>query len=75
MIERTLPRRFSKYDVVLSEAISECVRHCAMQSTESPVTVEVSSEEVCDTGEMEEVELHWKQDQRNQNRKMDEICS
>ena len=75
VIERTLPHRFSKYDVVLSEAIAECARRCAMQSTESLVVVEVSSEEVCDTGEMEEVELHWKQDQRNQDREMEEICS
>ena len=39
------------------------------------MVVEVSSEEVCDTGEPEKVELHWKQDQRDQDREMKEICS
>lgn len=36
--------------------------------------MEVTSDEICDTGLEEEAELHWRQDQREQQRKLVEIC-
>ena len=45
------------------------------QSKESLVVVEVSSEEVCQTGLEEEAEVHWQQDQKQVQKELEEMCS
>jgi len=49
-------------------------RNQVLESEDALVVVEVTSDVVCDTGLEEEVELHWKYDQRQKQNELMEIC-
>jgi len=49
-------------------------RNQVLESKDALVVVEVTSDEVCDTGLEEEVEMHWRADQRQKENELMQIC-
>eukprot|EP00210_Caulerpa_lentillifera_P006676 g6379.t1 len=74
--EETLKRRLRESQQV-EQRVVELQTHSEFEnkSDDALVVLEVSSDVLCETGLEEEVEYHWKNEQKEKQAQLDEVCS